>query len=452
MNAIQAQLNASETVRAPTLLFVDDEPNILSSLRRLFRPHGYTILTADSGAAGLALLAGQEIDLVISDMRMPTMDGAQFLEQVRSRWPDTVRMLLTGYSDIDSIMAAINRGEIYRYLTKPWDDNDIVLQVRHAIERRNLEREKERLEALARRQNEELKALNAGLEAKVEERTQEVRRAHDQLVTANDKLKTTFITSIKVFSNLIDLRSGHLSGHSRRVADIARKIAVKMGLGDAEVQEVFIAGLLLDIGKLGFSDDMLTKPVSMLNNENLALFRKHPVRAESLMMPLEDLRGAAKMLGAQLERHDGLGFPEHLKGEAIAVGARILALASDFDNLQLGMLMPRALRREEAIAMVLENSGKRYDPAVVDAFRAVLGLEARREAIRERKLSSAMLEAGMKLSRDLLSAEGFLLLSAEHVINERMITQIRSFERKNDSRLTIYAYEPPQAVSAGGQS
>ncbi|MEG2034336.1 MAG: ATP-binding cassette domain-containing protein, partial [Janthinobacterium sp.] len=100
----------------PTILCVDDEPNILSSLRRLFRPHGYRVLTADGGAAGLALLESETVDLVISDMRMPHMDGAQFLAQVRQRWPGTIRLLLTGYADIQSILDAINQGEIFALL------------------------------------------------------------------------------------------------------------------------------------------------------------------------------------------------------------------------------------------------------------------------------------------------------------------------------------------------
>lgn len=153
--------------KTPTILLVDDEPNIRTSLRRLFRDKGFHVHIADGGKAGLALLETETVDLVISDMRMPEMDGTHFLEQVRSRWPDTVRLLLTGYADIASIIGAINRGEIYRYISKPWDDYDIVLIVRQALERKALEQEKKRLEALICRQNEELKTLNARLEAKV---------------------------------------------------------------------------------------------------------------------------------------------------------------------------------------------------------------------------------------------------------------------------------------------
>lgn len=137
-----------------TILCVDDEANILSSLRRVFRAKGYRMLTAGSGREGLEILESEPVDLVISDMRMPEMDGARFLEYVRDRWPDTIRLLLTGHADIQSILDAINRGEIYRYITKPWDDSDITLVVRHALERKALEQEKKRLEALTRHQNE----------------------------------------------------------------------------------------------------------------------------------------------------------------------------------------------------------------------------------------------------------------------------------------------------------
>ena len=117
----------------PTLMFIDDEADTLTSLKRLFQPIGYNVLTAASGSEGLALMEKEPVDLVISDMRMPQMSGAEVLEQVRMRWPEVVRILLTGYADLDSTIAAINRGEIYRYISKPWNDDDITLIVRDAL-------------------------------------------------------------------------------------------------------------------------------------------------------------------------------------------------------------------------------------------------------------------------------------------------------------------------------
>ncbi|NMM38731.1 MAG: response regulator [Glaciimonas sp.] len=432
-----AYLPTEAEARQSTLLCVDDEPNILSSLRRLFRAKGYRVLVAESGYAGLQVLATEAVDLVISDMRMPEMDGAHFLELVRTRWPDTIRILLTGYADVSSIIEAINRGEIYRYITKPWDDNDMLLVVRDALERKVLQNEKLRLEELTQRQNNELKALNANLEEKVHERTAALNQANDALRGANEKLKTSFLISIKVFSNLIEMRGGHLAGHSRRVADLSRKIGMKMGMEGQALQEIFIAGLMIDIGKIGFSDEMLTMPVSVMAGDNLATYRKFPVRGEQLLMPLEDLRGAAKILRAQLERFDGTGFPDALGAEAIPIGARILALSSDYDNFQIGILAQRRFQPEQARVSIMQGSGTRYDPEVVNAFNSVLNKNEDETVAREIVLAPLKLLPGMVLSKDLISQDGILLLSADHVLGERLIQQILDFEKISGTRLSV---------------
>ncbi|MET3131549.1 response regulator RpfG family c-di-GMP phosphodiesterase [Oxalobacteraceae bacterium GrIS 1.11] len=434
-------------VEAPpplTLLCVDDEPNILSSLRRLFRVKGYRVLTAEGGAAGLRVLEAESVDLVISDMRMPEMDGAQFLAQVRQRWPDVIRLLLTGYSDIQSILDAINCGEIYRYITKPWDDNDILLVVRHALERRVLEQEKLRLEQLTQHQNDALKTLNLSLEAKVEARTLQLKKTHDEVLVANEKLKTNFVTTIKLFSSIIEMRGGTLSGHSRRAADMARKIGVQMAIPGKEIQEIFIAALLLDIGKIGFSDELLQTPLSMMTGENLGLFRKHPVRAEQLLMALEDLRGAAAILRAQMERFDGAGFPDALVGLAIPLGARILALASDYDNLQIGAMVQRQLRPDEAKQLIYDSSGKRYDPMVVAAFRHLIDGAAPAEVSGDVAILAGELVPGMVLSRDLISRDGLMLLAAEHTLDARLIQQVQDFETKSGGHLSIRIFLPKE--------
>ena len=410
----------------PTVLCVDDEPNILSALKRLFRGKGWQTVTADSGQAGLALLETQAADLVISDMRMPEMDGAQFLAQVRARWPGTLRLLLTGHSDVKAIIDAINRGEIYRYITKPWDDNDIVLIVRQALERQALAQEKQRLEALTAQQNRVLKELNASLEAKVEARTSELR-------LANEQLKANFVTSIKVFSTLLEMRGGNLAGHSRRVADLARRIAVKLNLDGKLVQQIFVAGLLHEIGKIGFFDELLNTPVAMMTPEQLEVYRKHAVQAELLLLPLPDLRDAAEIITAQFERFDGSGFPAQLSGEQIAIGARILSLASDYDNMQIGTLTQTKLKPEEARIIVTHSSGKRYDPKVVAAFLSLFEEPkpeiVRKDIVSEVALGIDDLKPGMVLSRDLVTPSGMLMLSAGHQLDARLIGKIASFLR-----------------------
>lgn len=429
----------SVATEVSTLLFVDDEANILNSLKRLFRPLGYRILTAESGAAGLQVFGQNKIDLVISDMRMPEMSGAQFLEQVRARWPDAVRILLTGYADVTSTIDAINKGEIYRYISKPWDDNDIILTVRHALERKNLECEKERLEALTLKQNEDLKDLNANLEAKVRERTEEVRQTMGFLEVAHKQLKGSFLTSLKVFSNLMELREGAMAGHSRRVADYARRLAQRLGLSENDVQDVTYAGLLHDIGKIGLSDRLLNKPFSALTTEERAEVVKHPVTGQAALMALENMQSAAKLIRGHHERFDGLGFPDALAGIAIPRGARILTVANDYDALQIGSFMSKNLTPVEAREFLIEGKGTRYDPKVVDVFIEMLGgVGVSAEASPEVHVPSSKLQSGMVLARDLVSAEGLLLLSKEYVLDGSLIEQIRSFEQTENRPLEIF--------------
>jgi response regulator RpfG family c-di-GMP phosphodiesterase len=422
---------APERPAAPafTILCVDDEANILSALRRLFRPHGYTVLVAGGGEEGLETLAREHVDLIISDMRMPGMDGATFLAKARQQYPDTVRLLLTGYADMESTIAAIKAGQIARYIAKPWNDQDVILTVREALERKALERDKLRLEALTLRQNEELKDLNASLEQKVEARTSELRIAHE-------KLKQHFLTSIRVFSNLIELREGASAGHSKRVADLARKLAVKLNFTGAEVQDVMLAGLLHDVGKIGLPDELNGKPVSHMNGDELGLLRKHPVAGQAALMGLENLRKAGTFIRGHHERWDGQGYPDRLSGLAIPLGARIIAVANDFDGLQIGSLSPRKLKQDEAIAFIQQNRGKRYCPQVVDALVDVLGV-AETAISTGGEVNPAALRPGMVLARDLVSRDGVMLLAADFVLDESLIRQLRELEASEGTRLSI---------------
>lgn len=427
----------TDTPASATLLFVDDEPSILSSLKRLFRPHGYRIHTAESGDEALEILEREPVDLVVSDMRMPEMDGAAFLERVRQQWPGVVRILLTGYADIESTVNAINRGEIYRYINKPWDDHDIVLTVRDALNHKRLEMENLRLASELKARNEELQNLNAGLEEKVAARTADLQKAVKLIQAANAKLKSTFIATVQSFSGLVEMRAKSLSGHARRVADHARMLSRKMGLSEAEQQDVLFAALLHDIGKIGLPDNIIDKPMSVLSAEDRAQMMLHPQRGEQALRQIEQMKNAAELIRHHHENFDGSGYPDRLAGLAIPVGARIITVANDYDALLIGTMTQQPMKPTDAIAYLVENKGLRYDPQIVDLYVAEL-IEELKDVVDELPVRPVNLTPGMVLSRDLPHKDGYMLLSKGYTLDENIIGQLRRIETTEGHPLTLF--------------
>jgi response regulator RpfG family c-di-GMP phosphodiesterase len=428
-----------------TLLLVDDEPSILSALRRLFRPHGHRILTAEGGAAALELARGEQIDLVISDMRMPHMDGAQFLEKMRHAQPDAVRILLTGYADISSTVAAINCGQIHRYIAKPWDDNDIVLVVKEALARRSLELRNRELVDLTARQNDELRQLNGKLEERVRHRTAEIEQINDMLNVAYDELKSNFMLSMRIFSGLMDLRHSGLSGQSRRVSEWVKRLCAHMKLDERQSHDAYVAGLLHGIGKIGFPDGMLGKPVSTLTPDENARYRKHTLNAEAALMPLASLQQVARIVRSQHERYDGNGFPDGLEADEIPFGARLLAPVVDYENLINGTLAERRFSAEDAAASIRRGAGNRYDARVVEAFVEVLK-QPLPDDENDREIPALELAPGMVLSRDLVSGQGALLLAAGYVFDARVVRQVREYAQREGVKLSLYVRKDTAAA------
>lgn len=167
-----------------TILLVDDEANILSALTRLLRPQGYRILRAGSGREGLELLAQNEVGVIVSDQRMPEMTGVEFLQQVKELYPDTVRIVLSGYTELTSITDAINRGAIYKFLTKPWEDDLLRANIEEAFQRYEMKRENDR--------------LNRELEKRVDEKTQELTRSIKVLQVSQEILEALPVAVIGI--------------------------------------------------------------------------------------------------------------------------------------------------------------------------------------------------------------------------------------------------------------
>jgi len=419
----------AEPVYRATILFVDDEANILRSLARLFRGRDLKILIAESGESGLKVLSEEQVDLVVSDMRMPNMDGAQFLTKVYEGWPDTERLLLTGYADITATVGAINQGRISRYIAKPWVDDEILGAVENALKLKQLKHEKQELEQQIESQNNELEQLNQTLERKVEQRTKEIH-------ASNERLKSNYVTSIKVFSNLIELRGGALSGHSRRVGELAVKIGTEMKLPRPVLQEILLGSLLHDVGKIGFKDDILSKPLAQMNIEETNMHRSHTKNGQEALEALGDMEKVSLIVRSHHEMWDGSGYPDNLSGERIPLTARIVCVANDYDGLQAGTLTVTRLKPEAAAKMIQMGSGKRYDPVVVRAFeRVVFGDEIKAH---EHIVTASELKVDMVLSRDLFSSDGALLAVANtKLANEETVKRLQEYKNHDNSALKI---------------
>ncbi|AOK14709.1 two-component system response regulator [Burkholderia cepacia] len=451
---VDATQPADESPAAPVILLVDDEPAVLSALKRLLRPARYEVLTADGGEAALEVLASTEVDLIVSDMRMPGMSGAAFLARARDLQPDTMRILLTGYAEIASVMQAVNDGGVYRYLNKPWDDHDLLLTIEQALEQRRLRHEAARLTALTQAQNEALRRFNTELETQVRARTEELGQTVMFLEAAQRDLKSSFTAMVQVCASMIEMRCGSASGQSMRIGEIARHLASASEMSSLHAQDVYFAGLLHGIGKLSLPDELLHKPLSRMTTDEARLFQQHPLRAQMVLTPVAQLHKVASIVLHQYERFNGRGTPDGLAGIDIPLGSRIVAIARDFEGLRNGDIgAPHSV--EQALDARRSQAGVRYDPQIVERFVALMQRPATLGiASSVSEVKSGQLREGMQLADDLRTHRGVLLMTKGSVMSAHQIELVRRFEAREGTPFDILVLAAPSArepaPAAGG--
>jgi response regulator RpfG family c-di-GMP phosphodiesterase len=429
------------------ILFVDDEKNVLQSLRRLCIEGNYSVILANSGEEALEILKNNpNIGLIVSDQRMPAMTGSEFLEKAKEMLPDTVRILLTGYADINAVADAINKGGAYRYITKPWNDEELLQIIGDAVRRYSLIKENKRLQEIIKKQNEELKKWNSQLEYFVQEQTLEIQNKNKELEKLNKNLKVNFKNSIHAFSSLIELRDKKTGNHSRNVAEMSTKIARAMNLSAGEVETIAIAALLHDIGKIGIPDVALLLEIDEMDTEARNEYMQHPVRGQAAIDSVEDLREAGVLIRHHHEWHNGMGFPDKLSGEKIPVGARIIAI-TDFIEREF-----RKLNADNAIQLVLDKIkkefGKRFDPQISPFIEAPvrevyskISLKTGTKMV-EMELSVNDIKEGLLLSRDVKSGTGIILLSKGTTLKWKNIQALRRYYQLDPSETGIFVLVP----------
>lgn len=421
-------------IKPAQILCVDDEPNVLKSLRRLFRGAEYIIHLAESGAKGLEVLEQQTIDLIISDMRMPHMDGAAFLTQAAIKWPDTVRILLTGFADIESTIAAVNQGKIYSYCSKPWEDAELKSLVAKAIEEKRLREERVQLFEIIHKQNAQLKDLNSHLEEKVEQRTAQLKTSFRQLDKAHITLKKQYTDSIKTFAKIIEMRPGIRGGHSTYIANFSHRVAVKLGMSEDDVKSVLYAGLLLQIGKMGLSDELLSQPYFLMGTEVRDSYLKHALEGESLLKEMVQLKDAATLIKYQFEHFDGSGYPDGLHGQQIPQGARILNVVRDYISFIEGSMTGETMSVEDVWNQLITKKESLYDPVVVDTFLLLLK-ETRDDSVRPIvEMSWTQLKPGMEVAEIFYNDRLYL---KDCVLEKKNIYDIVALREKVGDKLVI---------------
>jgi response regulator RpfG family c-di-GMP phosphodiesterase len=371
------------------LLLVDDEVALLDGLRRQLRGK-FDVTTAAGADEALALMAVQgPFAAVLSDMHMPGTDGAAFLAEVRQRMPDTVRLLLTGQADVATAVAAVNDGQIFRFLTKPCPPETLLTALGHAVE-------------------------------------------HYRLVRVEkDLLEQTLRGAVQ---SLIDvLALAHPAAFSRavRIAQIVTELSESMtGRRDWEVE---VTGLLAQIGAVTLPVQVLEKMDNglPLSREERAMLAKVPGTSQDLLAHIPRLENVVAAIGYQRLRYDGTGRPpEAPRGDDIPLVARILRVALDFDMLRSQRLPPMA-----AIERLRSVEGD-YDPAVLDAWQALHAVEGVAEEL-PIQVTVSELRTGMTLMEDVHNTGGMLLLGRGSVVTEAVIRRLENHVRQSGIRGSI---------------
>ena len=412
------------------ILLVDDEPAVLQALKRLLYRQ-YQVFTANSGDEALAMLTDEPYDLIISDMRMPGMSGADLLKTCFERWPDMARVLITGYSDLESAVKAVNEGNIFRYVNKPWNNEQLRGIVADALQRNLLKYANERLQERVIEQNEELARLNRELEQKFLRKSDQAGEAEAKLETAYRSLVQEFKSMLHLLVSLVERRNGEEPGSSERLARLAKLFGEFSGLVGQQVQDIYYAALLKNIGKITLPDSVLVKSLTAMTPAEKKEYARFTINGQTTLMLLEPLQNAANIIRSHMELYNGKGFPDRLAADAIPRESRLLRIVTDYVDLQREYnFLGEKLDEEAARAYLLKMAGQRYDRDLVDVFMEVLEDFDEGVVSNMDRIPIAEVRVGMTLATNLISPAGMVLLSEGTQITDRHVSKLQAMARQ----------------------
>ena len=322
-----------------TILIVDDSDSARETLTAILEGQGYRLLTAQNGPEALDLASKHQPDTILLDVMMPGMTGFEVCQRIRSdpQIAEIPIIILTALDDRESLLNALKAGAD-DFISKPFDRFEL----------------RARLLGITR--------LN---------RYQKLLQERAKLREANAQLLNAYETTIESLSHALDLRDRETEGHSRRVTELTIQLAQALHISDAEITHYRRGALLHDMGKIGVPDSILHKP-DTLSDEEWVIMRKHPQLAYDMLYPIEYLHPALDIPYSHHEKWDGEGYPRGLKGEEIPMSARLFAVADVWDALTSDRPYRAAWSEEEALQYIREQSGKHFDPNVVELFFKVV--------------------------------------------------------------------------------
>lgn len=359
------------------VLFVDDDKNILASFKRQFFKK-YRVLVADSPLKALEIIRDNgPFAVIISDMRMPQMDGVEFLTKTKELHPDSVRVILTGHADMESAIGAVNKGNISRFLTKPCPKDDLSLALEACI------------------------------------------RQYRLIKAEKELLQGTLRGSINVLTEILSLTNPEAFGRASRIKRIVKWLAKHLKVPDVWRYE--LAAMLSQIGCVALPSSTMEKIYAgqKLNPEERQVFEMHPQLAKNLLQNIPRMDKVAAMISYQEKHFSGAGIPvDQVKGKQIPLGARILKVALDYDLLE-----SRGLSKAKIYKTMKEQTGV-YDPRVLSGLEVFLGEEAKYEV---RVLPLAKIKPGMLFGQEVRASNGLLLVARGQETSRTLMLRLKNF-------------------------
>jgi putative two-component system response regulator len=316
------------------ILIVDDETANLRVLERLLRQE-CEIVCAESGSQAFELLQEHDVSLIISDQRMPGMSGIEFLKQAAALRPHTVRIILTGYTDVNALVEAINSGVVYKYVTKPWVNDDLKLTVKRALEHYETNRASNNLEL----QN---------------------KRLYARLKSAQDGF-------FHLVSEMLDFKDPYKTGHCRRTRSYAIAMGKALNFEKNELENLALAAFLHELSDFYIPNEHFFDKFSHAGETPDAI--KHDFRQGlELLERVINMNELTEILRYYHENWDGSGFPHNIAGEQIPLASRIIAVVDAYDELTMRHPLNSGMSNTEALAHLQADAGRVFDPVIVDIF------------------------------------------------------------------------------------